>query len=154
MRQIHRWASGRAAVLLVGVVLLSACQSGPAEVASGDYRAFAASPEVGSVPPVTLTVDGNTLTFGEGDVLVSVESAPGDREYVVCPPDGTGVPAPLGEPISLGPVAFEAPAVVGDCGQTSPTRVTIVDLASADDAVAPFPFTRWVEFCDTSDADC
>jgi hypothetical protein len=32
--------------------------------------------------------------------------------------------------------------------------VTVVDLASADGTIGPFPFTRWVEFCDTTDPDC
>jgi hypothetical protein len=123
-------------------------------VASGDYRAFAASAEVGAVPPVLLAIDGTTLTFGEGDVLTSVESREGDAEYIVCPPDGRGVPAPLGEALSLGPTTFDAPAVVGDCGVAAPARVTVVDLASVDRTVGPLPFTRPVEFCDTTHPDC
>jgi hypothetical protein len=47
-----------------------------------------------------------------------------------------------------------SPAVVGDCGQTTPKRVTLVDLDSYDEAGGPFKYTRWVEFCDTTDPDC
>ena len=142
------------ALMAVVVLAVAACQSGPADVASGDYRAFAASSEIGAVPPVTLTVDGTALTFGELDMLNARELGQGGEEVVVCPPDVRGVPASLGEPFSLGSTTFEDPAIVGDCGVTSPRRVTVVDLASADGSVAPFPFTRWVEFCDTTDPDC
>jgi len=142
------------ALLAVAVLALAACQSGSANVASGDYRAFAASSEIGEVPPVTLTVDGTALTFGELDMLNARELGQGGEEVVVCPPDGRGVPASLGEPFSLGPTTFESPAIVGDCGAASPRRLTVIDLASADEAAGPFPFTRWVEFCDTTDPDC
>ncbi len=145
---------GGAVVASLAVALLAGCQSGPAAVGDGSFRAFAAAPEVRALPAVMLTIDGSTLTLGEGVVLTSVESRDGDAEYVVCPPDGTGVPATMGDPLRLGTVTFEEPAVFGDCGTVSPRRVTIVDLASLDDAAGRFPFTRWVEFCDTTDPDC
>ena len=145
------WSAG---LLAVSILALAACQSGPADVASGDYRAFAASSEIGEVPPVTLTVDGAALTFGELDMLNARELGQGGEEVVVCPPDGRGSPASLGEPLSLGTTTFEAPAIVGDCGATAPRRVTVIDLASAEQDAGPFPFTRWVEFCDTTDPDC
>lgn len=145
------WAIGATGLSLV---LLAGCASAPADVASGDYRAYAASAEIGQVPPVTLVIDGSTLTFGEADVLTSVQSSPGTAEVVVCPPDRTGIPALLGPTLSIGPANFAEPALVGDCGDTSPARVTVVDLTSADGTVAPFPFTRWVEFCATADPDC
>jgi len=148
-------ASRRAIVIApLAVILLAGCQAGPAAIEDGTYRAFAAAPEIGVVPEVMLAVNGSTLTISEGDVIASVESRAGEAEYLVCPPDGTGVPAPMDGPLSLGPVTLAEPAVFGDCGSVTPTRVTIVDLASVDDAAGPVPFTRWVEFCDTSDPDC
>ena len=143
-----------AAALTSAALALTACQSGPSAVASGDYRGYAASAEVGEVPPVTLTIDGSTLTFGENDVLTTAELGAGGDEYVVCPPSGSGYPALLGPPLSLGPVTFDSPAIIGDCGVTAPVRVTVVDLTSVDDEQGLFPFTRWVEFCDTTDPDC
>ena len=147
-----RWST--VAVLPAVALTLTACQSGPAAIASGDYRAYAASSEVGSVPPVTLVIDGSTLTFGENDVLTTAELGESTDEYLVCPPSGKGSPVLLSPALSLGPTAFESPAIVGDCGATAPARVTVVDLASVSEEEGPLPFTRWVEFCDTTDPDC
>jgi hypothetical protein len=46
------------------------------------------------------------------------------------------------------------PALFGDCGQTTPQRVALVDLDSLNQEPRPMPFTRWVEFCNTADRDC
>jgi hypothetical protein len=140
--------------LLVATVSVTACQSGPAAIASGDYRAYAASSEVGSAPRVTLTIDGSTLTFGENDVLTTAELGESTDEYLVCPPSGKGAPSSLGPPLSLGPATFDSPAVIGDCGSAAPVRVTIVDLSSVNEEQGPFPFTRWIEFCASIDPDC
>lgn len=151
-----RAAPGTAAALLLpaAVVLLAACGSGPAPAADGEYRALASSSEVGDVPPVMLGIDGSTLSFREGDVISKVTRTEGSASFVVCPPDGRGAPETLGQSLSLGSIAFDEPALIGDCGTAAPARVTVVDLASADEGVTPFPFTRWVEFCDTTDPDC
>ena len=142
------------APLSIAALALTGCQSGPAAVGNGDYRAYAASDEVGAVPPVTLVIDGSTLTFGENDVLTTAELGNAAGEFVVCPPSGRGSPTVLGPALSLGTTGFQSPAIVGDCGNTAPARVTVVDLASTSDQEGPFPFTRWVEFCDTTDPDC
>jgi hypothetical protein len=144
-----------ATLSLLGLALaLTACSSGPDDIADGNYRAFAVSADVRDVPPVTLTIEGDTLTVAEGDVLTSASLGEGHDAFVLCPPDGTGVPIPLGDALSLGTTNFDAPAVFGDCGDVSPSRVTIVDLDSHDQDGGPMPFTRWIEFCDTADTDC
>jgi len=142
------------AALSVAALALTACQSGPAAIDSGDYRAFAASAEVGDVPPVTLAIDGSTLTFGENDVLTTAQMGDSADEYLVCPPSGKGAPTTLGPSLSLGPTTFDSPAIVGDCGNAAPARITIVDLSSLNEEQGPFPFTRLIEFCDTTDPDC
>lgn len=59
---------------------------------------------------------------------------------------------PLDIPLSVGEVDLGSPAVYGDCGQTSPERVTLVDLESRADTLPPF--SSWVEFCLGSEPDC
>ncbi len=59
----------------------------------------------------------------------------------------------LDAPLSVDGVVFTRPALVGDCGQTTPVRVTLVDLDATDTSLR-FPFTRWAEFCDLTDPDC
>ena len=49
-------------------------------------------------------------------------------------------------------VRLEAPAVFGDCGVTTPVRVTIVDLDAPGEGRPPY--ARWVEFCLAADSDC
>lgn len=146
----------RAAAATAGALLLAGCSSsGPADVASGDYRAFAASDAVGATPEATLSVSDSAFTFTPTDgARASATSSPGTAEFVLCPPDTTGTPTLLGPSLTIGTVTLQQPAVFGDCGQTTPKRITVVDLASASTDVGPFPFTRWIEFCDTADPDC
>lgn len=145
----------RAAAATAGALLLAGCSSGPADVTSGEYRAFAASAEVGATPDVALTVvDGSyTFTPSTGPAAQST-TRPGTTEYVLCPPDGMGTPILLGAALTLGGSTLQQPAVFGDCGQATPKRITVVDLVSASTQVAPMPFTRWIEFCATTDPDC
>ena len=39
----------------------------------------------------------------------------------------------VGTPLTVGSVALSAPAIFGDCGQTTPKRLTLVDLDSYDE---------------------
>lgn len=132
----------RAAAVASGALALAGCggvdvssASAPAGVSDGSY-AYLASSAPGNAPAALLTIDGDTLTLtGEAGAVTTT----------------TGEPA---TPLTIGSVHLAAPALFGDCGQTTPKRVTLVDLDSYDEAGGPFGFTRWVELCDTSDADC
>jgi len=138
-----------------GLGLLSACSSAPAAVDDGTYRAFAASGELGRTPEASVEVRDDRLTFTTpaGPEFVA-DASRGTQDFVVCPPQGSGTPDPLSAPLTLDGVTFERPAVFGDCGQTTPARITVVDLESGAEGSGPFPFTRWIEFCDTADPDC
>ena len=152
---MHRAAIWLAAVLSATAIPLTGCSGDPAAIANGTYRAMAASGELTTTPDATLTVDGGQFIFSTaGGVDIATTATPGTEQFVVCPPDATGKPDLLGPTVTVGGVAFAEPAVFGDCGQTKPERITVVDLASARVDGGPFPFTRWIEFCDTSDPDC
>ena len=125
---------------------------GPAEVSDGAY-AYLASSAGGSAPAASLTIAGDTLTLS-GDAGVTAPIGEPASEAVLCPPSGKGQPSTLGTPLTVGSVALASPAIFGDCGQTTPKRVTVVDLDSYDEAGGPYKYTRWVEFCDTTDPDC
>jgi hypothetical protein len=148
------------AVLLgASVLALAGCggsddsSGGPAKVSDGAYT-FLASSAAGGAPAASLTIAGDTLTLtGDGGPVTATIGEPA-AEAVLCPPSGKGQPATLGTPLTVGSVAMAAPAVFGDCGQTTPQRVTLVDLDSYDEAGGPMKYTRWVEFCDTTDPDC
>lgn len=73
---------------------------------------------------------------------------------VLCAPAGMGQPLRVDAALSVGAVALSSPAVFGDCRQVTPTRVTLVDLDSLDEAPGPLSYTRWVENCDTTDPGC
>ncbi len=106
-------------------------------------------------PDATVTVDGGQFTFtpaGGPDIIAS--ASPGTESFVVCPPDAKGTPDLLGASLTLGQATLQQPAVFGDCGQTQPERITVVDLASVNADAGPLPFTRWIEFCNTTDPDC
>lgn len=149
-----RPAATVAAVSLAGL-LLAGCSSGPADVADGTYRAMAASGELAATPDASLTVHNGQFTFTPaGGDEIGATATPGTEQFVVCPPDTTGTPDLLGASLTLGGATLEQPAVFGDCGQTTPARITIVDLTSMSPDAAPFPFTRWIEFCNTTDLDC
>lgn len=152
---MRRTTMALGAACSAAALLLSACSSGPAAVADGAYRAMAASSEIGAPPDTQLKVADKQFTFTTSDgadIVASITA--GTEQFVVCPPDTRGTPDLLGSSLVLGNATLEQPAVLGDCGQTTPARITIVDLASAGTDTAPFPFTRWIEFCDTADPDC
>lgn len=152
---MRRSASMIAAVSAAAVLLLAGCSSGPADVADGTYRAMAASAELATPPDAMLTVDNGQYIFTPSrGADVEATSSPGTEQFVVCPPETTSTPDVLGGPLTLGDATLERPAAFGDCGQTTPARITIVDLASVSTDSGPFPFTRWIEFCNTADPDC
>lgn len=145
------------AVLLAACVLsLSGCGSsaGPADVADGSYRAYATAGGAADLPPATLEVAGSKVTVAEFDVIQTAQVGPAVDAQVLCPPAGTGQPLTLASPLTLGSNTYARPAMFGDCGQTKPRRITIVDLDSYTDGDGLPPYTRWTEFCDTNDADC
>jgi hypothetical protein len=148
-----------AVVVALSVLALAGCEGsdgsssgGPAEVSDGSYAYLASS--AGGSAAASLTITGDTLTLtGDAGPVTATIGEPA-AEAVLCPPSGKGQPATVGTPLTVGSVGLASPAVFGDCGQTTPRRVTLVDLDSYDEAGGPFKYTRWVEFCDTTDPDC
>lgn len=133
-------------------LLAAACSSsGPAAVSDGNYLGYASS--AGTAPAATLSITGSSLTVDQGGSSSPYTISDGTAEYTVCGDGGTGTPSPLSGAMAVESIEMAEPAIFGDCGITAPDRVTIVDLDSFDDTLG-FPFTRWVEFCDTSDDDC
>lgn len=147
--------TGLAASAILGVLpLLAACSSGPAEPGNGEYRAFAAAAGLPGAPGASVAIsDGAAEVTADG---ATSRSALTERslDQVLCPPDAKGSAWTLDAGIVIGGIAFEEPAIIGDCGTSAPVRITLVDLASGSESVRPFPFTRWIEFCDVSDPDC
>lgn len=138
------------------VVIISGCGSnaGPAPLADGSYRAYATASGPADVPQATLDLAGSEVTIAEFDVIQTAQvGSPADAQ-VLCPPDGTGQPVTLTAPITLGSTTYARPAMFGDCGETTPRRVTVVDLDSYTDGDGLPPYARWTEFCDTTDPDC
>ncbi len=156
-------AHGRGRVLRIGlgaVLLLAGCSGGsdgdsqgPAAIVDGSYKLLATSTSQAPDATVSLQITGDSvvLTQGSGTVEGTLGQL-GATEYVLCPPDGKGSPRPLGTPVEVDGVQLASPALFGDCGQTKPVRVTLVDLDATTDA--PLPFQNWAEFCDTKDPDC
>ncbi len=133
-------------------LVLAGCGSGPSDVADGSYRAYATSGTQSLDADLTITGEQAIVTTGDAESTFAI-GVPGDS-FVLCPPDGSGQPRPLDGQLTFGTLTLDEPAVFGDCGTTSPLRVTLVDLASYDAANGPFPFMEWVEFCDLEDPDC
>ena len=139
------------------MMLATGCAVGasPAAVQDGTYRLFATSDQGGQVaagaPVLTIALDRVTLTEGADTTPAAFGEA--TEPLVVCPPSGRGSPVSLDAPLSVDGVVFTRPALVGDCGQTTPVRVTLVDLDATDTSLR-FPFTRWAEFCALTDPDC
>lgn len=143
-------------VLLAG--MLSGCSGdstagGPEPVADGSYRLLATSSTQEPQTDATLQVDGAQVVITQGSE--SVQGRLGDpvrSQHILCPPDGQGSPRSLAAAVQVDGLQMRQPALFGDCGQTSPSRVTLVDLASTTDEA--FPFATWAEFCDSTDPDC
>lgn len=142
----------RVSVIAAIALLAAACGgSSPSRPADGTYTGYAASD--GSVPAGTLLVDGESYVLDIGGSSQEGRLTESDTQYVVCPPDGEATVEQMGAALTIGDLTFTTPAVFGDCGETAPVRVTIVDVATADMDMA-FPFITWVELCDTTDPDC
>jgi hypothetical protein len=154
---------GKAGILGIGlgaVLVLGGCSGGsdgdsqgPAAVADGSYRLLATSTSQDPDAIVSLQITGDSVVLMQGsDTLEGTLGQPVGTEYVLCPPDGKGPPRPLDAPLDVGGVRLTSPALFGDCGQTKPVRVTLVDLDETTEA--SLPFQDWAEFCDTKDPDC
>ena len=143
------------ALMLIG---LAGCSSsddgsgGPGQVADGSYVFLASS--AGGTPAATLEIAGQELTLVEGATTTSATVGAAVPEAVLCPPSGKGQPQSIDTPLTVGGISLSTPAIFGDCGQVTPVRVTLIDLDSYDEAGGPFGYTRWVEFCNTTDPDC
>ena len=145
---------------LGAVLLLAGCSGGsdgdsqgPAAVADGSYQLLATSASQERDATVSVEITGDSVVLAQGSSTVEgTLGQPVATEYVLCPPDGKGSPRPLGTPVEVGGVQLASPALFGDCGQTKPVRVTLVDLDATTEAA--FPFQNWAEFCDTKDPDC
>jgi len=150
------WGQARRGLPVIPLVMvLAACSaSGPADVASGQYRLYATSSSGQPLPPdVSLVIEDSALTLTSGSEMRTFILGEPGTEYTVCPPSGTGAPQPLGGAMSIGDLELAEAAAFGDCGTTKPERITVVDLSSVDGG-NQFPFQRWAEFCSIADPDC
>ena len=140
------------AAAALALIAAGCSASGPDAVSDGTYHGYAASN--GSAPSASLVIEGNTATFSIDSGAESYSMRDAEAEYVLCPPDGQGTPLSLGSPLAIGSTDFSQPAVFGDCGETAPERITLVDLGSYDEAAGGLPFGTWMEFCNAADDDC
>lgn len=110
------------------------------------------------MPPGTeLTVGAEGTTFELSGSSVGMSGHAGSDEYLLCPPAGYGTGVTLDGPVTIAGKTFSAPMVFGDCGATTPYRLTIVDLstkAPPASRAATVPFSQWMEFCLRTDPDC
>jgi hypothetical protein len=146
-----------AAALVVVGALLTGCgeSSGPALVADGTYRLYAAAstPTADQRGAAMLQIAGDEVELTDREFTATRVFNGVADEVLVCPPSGRGSPQLLGAPLAVDGVQFIRPALFGDCGLTTPVRGTLVDLDSVD-GTRQFPFARWAEFCDVTDPDC
>jgi hypothetical protein len=143
---------GGALVLLAGCSSSGQSADGPQPVADGSYAFLASS--AGGTGSATLEISGNQVTLAQDGSSTTGTMGAVATEAVLCPPSGKGQPVELDASLTVGELALAAPAIFGDCGGVTPKRVTVVDLDSYDEGAGPFSYTRWVEFCDTTDPDC
>lgn len=143
--------STAAAVLALALTAAGCGTQGPAPARDGTYRLLATS--TGDPPDGSAAViaDGTlTLVTSAGTTIATLgEKAP---RAVLCPDERTGQPVRLAARLAVAGVEFTSPAVFGDCGVTSPSRITVVDLDAPADSLPAF--RRWAEFCLTADPDC
>ncbi len=136
---------------------LAACgggDAGPAAVTDGTYSLMAVSAGGAPTSPrPSLTIAGNTVQISTSTGPVQATSTPTSTTYTLCPPNGKGAPLALSTPVTVNGTLYVRPALFGDCGVTKPVRVTLIDLDSTTSTSA-LPFSRWAEFCYTTDPDC
>jgi hypothetical protein len=143
------------ALIIAGALIMAGCSSSsPEAISDGEYQTYATSDSTSDPSPVNLTISGDDATFSIDGETLSVTIGAAGGEYVVCPPDTKGAVRSLGAALTLGSLTLTQPAMFGDCGVTSPNRVTIVDLDSVSADAGPFPFGRWIEMCNVTDSDC
>ena len=151
----------RLATAIVGASLLvatagcsgsDASPGGPQAPTDGSYVYLASSE--GSTQSTALAIAGEQVALTQGSGTTTASMGDPAPPAVLCPPSGEGRALTLDAPLTIGAVALASPALFGDCGQTTPKRVTVIDLDSYEEAGGPFGYTRWVEFCETSDPDC
>lgn len=144
-------------VAAIVLLLAAGCadDASPAPVQDGSYRLFATSESttIDAAGAPGLQIDAAAVRLTDGADTSTVTLGELTEQRVVCPPSGEGSPQSLDAPLRVDGVTFTRPALFGDCGQTTPVRVTLVDLGSTDSSLK-FPFTRWAEFCDVTDPDC
>ena len=140
---------------IVGVtaaaLALGACSSSSIAVEDGDYRSLASSEF--STPEATMVIEESALTLTVDGTTTRATIEGSGSSYVVCPPDASAEVLPLDTAVMIGDISFARPGIFGDCGITTPVRVTIVDL-DAETTTGGFPFARWIEMCDVTDPDC
>ncbi len=149
-RRRARWALAVLAAIAPGLAGCSA--DGPDDVQDGRYVLYASSAGSADGETAELTIDGDavrvTTSSGTTEATLGEPTDPAE----LCPGGGRGRPIRLEAEITAGAVTLGGAAIYGDCGATSPVRVTVVDLGSRSDELPPF--SRWVEFCLASDPDC
>lgn len=149
-----------AALILPATLMLTGCSgTGPDAVKDGQYAFLASSFNTGTSkggrPDIaTLSVHAPTLTLTQSTGQISLETIEPAQQAVLCPPSGQGRPTRLSTKIAIDGVTLTTPAIFGACPSNSPIRLTIVDLDSYDPNGGQLKYSRWVEFCNTSDADC
>ena len=146
----------RRAVLVAAVVaglLLCGCGAArPAPIVDGSYRFLASSSGARPSGFTAVWVAGDTLVLTTSSGTTSTSLGEETDEAPLCPGGGAGRPVRLDGGFSIAGLVLTTPALHGDCGETTPRRITFVDLDSRSEGLPPF--TRWVEFCLGSDPDC
>jgi hypothetical protein len=123
-----------------------------AEISDGTYRAFAVAE--GEVPDAELSIDGQSLALMGANRTIEMTLEADGESYPVCGTDRDDDVFALGTAVTVGDVDYTRAGLFGDCGVTTPVRVTLVDLESYDETLGVVPFARWAEFCDVTDPDC
>ncbi len=139
---------------LATALLLVGCQAGPQSVPAGSYRLLADATTTSPATPADLTITADAVTLTVDGTASNTNIGAATSDYLLCPPSGKGTARALSTPLTINGTEFTHPAIYGDCGQAKPTRVTIIDLDSHNDGATKPPFTRWAEFCNTTDPDC
>ncbi len=139
---------------VAAALFLTGCQSAPQGVPAGSYRLLADATTTSPGSPAELTVTANAVTLAADGTTASADLGAATSSYTLCPPSGTGTARQLSASLTINGTYYTHPAIYGDCGQTKPVRVTIIDLDSYNNDTTKLPFDRWAEFCNTADPDC
>jgi len=140
------------AILVVSLVAAACGGTSGAEISDGTYRAFAVAE--GEVPDAELSIDGQSLVLTGANGAIQMTLETDGESYAVCGTDRDDDVFAVGTAVTVGEVDYNRAGLFGDCGVTTPVRVTLVDLESYDEMLGVVPFARWVELCDVTDPDC